>query len=104
MSRFVGEPKDFVLDAGTIPSPHPLDDTGEERGTIHCTPNDLVGSLVGVSDVAGHLGQRRPFASIFKGKERGRNISPLDFETRVVDGPAVKTRTSPGLETSQFET
>jgi hypothetical protein len=46
----------LILYGRTITRPDTLYNTGIERGTIEATTDHLVGSLVGIGDMAGDLG------------------------------------------------
>ena len=69
---------DLILDGGTVPRPHPLDDAGEEGGAVQIGPDDLVGFLVGVGDVTAHPVGPRPLAG--KGEGDGVLVPLLPFQ------------------------
>ena len=54
MPGLVGKPDHLVLDGGAVSGPHPLDHPGEEGGAVQVGPDDFVGFLVGIGDVAAH--------------------------------------------------
>jgi len=53
----VGKTNDFVFDGGTVAGPCAFDLSAVDRGALQVVSNDLVGALVGVSNVAENLWQ-----------------------------------------------
>ncbi len=92
---------DLVLDARTVPGPHPLDAAGVQGGTVQAPPDDSVGLRCGVGDVARELGSWKCLR--IGGKGPGVPIPILPLQPIPRDGPAVEPGWSAGLEAPHRE-
>ena len=77
----------LILNGGAIPGTNPLNDPGEEGGPVQVGPDDGVGFLVGIGDVAAHPVGRGLLG--LKGEGHGILVPHLTFQLGKVDGPGV---------------
>ncbi len=68
------EPHHLVLYGRTVPGADPLDLSAEQRGPVQIVPDNPVGILVGVGDVAGNL---FPVHSVMRKGEADRVFIPV---------------------------
>ena len=79
--RLVGKTGDLVLDRRAVTRPNPLDHPGVHGAAIQVVADHLVGELVGMGNVAGHL--TRVLAGVAdEGEDRARIVAVLGLHHR----------------------
>ena len=97
MGGLVGKAGDLVLHRRAIARADALDHAGKHRRAVEPPPDDVVGALVGVGNVAQHLCGML-FRPAQEGKYRPRRVPRLRLQARVVDAAAIQARRRTGLE------
>lgn len=100
MPLLIRETDDFVLDAGTVPGPHPFDFAAVERRAVEVVQNHPLGFRVGPGDVAiGEIVQR---AVRFKGEGNYRVLPRLALQPGKIDAGTEHPGGGAGLEAPQL--
>ena len=88
----VGKAVHLVFNARAVARAHTFDDTGEHGAAVEAALDDLVRTLVGMGDPAGHL--LRVLRGLAQKAEHrhGIQVTWLFFQPCEVDGPTVQTR------------
>ena len=102
MRVLVRESHDLVFHRGTVARSHAFDQTGEHGRSCGCAANDVVGALVGRSDVAGQL-TRMAAAGSHVGKHRPGIVAVLFAHHRKIDAAAVDPRRRAGLQAADAQ-
>ncbi len=93
----VSEPGDLVLNGGTVTGAYPFDHSGVHGAAIQIVADHVVGTLVGVGDVAGDLA--RMLAGISdEGEHRTRIVTVLRLHHGKIDAASIDARRGAGLE------
>ena len=99
MPGLVGKPHHLRLDGRTVPGPHALDDAAVNGAAVQILPDDAVGLLIGVGEVAHRPVLRR--LCCLKAEGQGRGVSLLNFHLGKVHRPGVDPGRRAGLEPPQ---
>ena len=83
----LGKAHHLILNGRAVARPHPLNDPGEQGGAVEVVPNDLVGGLIGVGQVAHRPVFRRRLRG--KGERDGHVVPRLNLHFGKVHAPAV---------------
>jgi len=98
VGRLVREASDLVLDRRAVTRTNPFDHPGVHGAAIQVVADHIVGTLVGMGDVAGHLAW--VLAGIAdKREDRARIIAVLRLHHGEIDAAGVDPWRRPGFET-----
>ena len=103
MSLFICKTNYFILNRRTITWTSSLDHTGIQRGTIQVRANNIMGSLIGVSQPAGFLLNLHVLRVCRKGKRHHSFVTELFFHFAVINGISCNSGRCSGLETEHFD-
>ena len=95
----VREAGDLGLNGGAVPGAHPLDDPAVHGGAVQVLPDDPVGLLVGVGEVA-HCTVHRLFPGL-EGEGQGVGVPLLELHFGEIHRPGVDPWGRAGLEPAE---
>ena len=102
MAGFISEAGDFIFNRRAVTRADPFDHTGIHRRAIEVIADNLVGTLIGVGNVAVHL--LRVFVHrTHKGHHRQRRIARLHLHHREVDTTRIDTRRRTGFQAANVK-
>ena len=102
VAGLVREPGHLGLNGGAVPGPHPLDSPAVHGGAVQVLPDDPVGVLIGVGEVA-HGPVDRGLPGL-KGEGHGIQVPVLALHFGEIHGAGVDPGRGAGLEPAQGET